>query len=485
MENPWFGSSNKAGSVFNSFIPDGEFELNTGLEKGDLKLSQLSPKERAYSFNSHKTIRLDNIVFDGGVKYINQQEEEVGWTARMDPTTRNPYMLADSIYGLYSKDYVSLFGSFGYMLNENMVFGFGVDYLVGDGARIKDPRAVNNLFSLDIKPSFIYVFPGFKIGANIHLMKGREKISYSTIENSTTYRFFRMFGLGIGAKAINSWSYSRNYYSSGIGGGLQSEYKLGQANLFSGLDYFYSKEASEDGSNNPRKNDAGDYKESNIRFYTSLNLKKSLLHFASFHVNMSMGEGVEFIQEPYSEENITYYRTVAEVSKYSLLSVNPGIRYKLAKPYNQYLNKWELDLKLELDHLSSEYLLEARQSISNIIPSVKFDKSVFLNKNQIMFGLSGQFIYSLNNELKQLRPYMASQNIAAWQNIVHPDFILLSSTTYSAGAHFRYGRFVNIMKGKSNLLYVDLGMNFSFASNEEWVENLSWEQYRIKLGLSF
>lgn len=485
MENPWLSSRNMAGSIFSSFVPDGVFELNTSYGKGDLKLSQLPPEEMTYSFNTHKTIRLEKTVFEGGVKYINEQQQQVGWTARMDPTTRNPYMLLDSIYGRYSKDYVNLFGSFGYQLNENMVFGVSVDYLVGDGARIKDPRPVNDLFNLDIIPSFIFVLPKAKIGVDIRLMKGREKISYTTIENSTTYRFFRLFGLGIGAKTVNSWSYSRNYYSEGIGGGLQAEYRIGEVNLFTTLDYFYSREASEDGSSNPRKNDAGDYKESAIQFNTTLHYRKRYLHSANLYVNMWIGDGVEFIQEPYSEDNITYYRTVAEVSKYSLLSLNPGIRYRLAKPYNPYLNRWELEFKMELDHLSSEYLLEATQSISNLIPSLKFDHSFFKKKSQILYGVSGQFMYSLKNDLQQLRPYTATQNIAAWQNIVDPDFLYYTSTSYAFGAHFRYGRYVNILKGKSSLLYMDLNVNFRFASHEEWIENRTWERYGIKLGITF
>lgn len=485
VENSWLNSENKAGGVFNTFIPDGVFILNAEKQNGDSFLSQLSRDKNEYGFNSKKIIRLKNIVFEGGISYFNQQQENVSWTARMDPTTNNPYMLADSMSGRYSKDYVNMFGSFGYSLNDRITFGINVDYLVGDGARIKDPRPVNNLFSLEIFPAFIYSFSTIKLGANLHLMMGREKISYTTIENSTTYRFFRFFGLGKGAKTTNGWSYTRNYYSSGIGGEIQADYRIGNSDIFNGLGFFSSKEKAEDGSSNPRKNDAGDYKESNIKFYIIINSEKTLIHTTKVNINLSFGEGIESIQEPYSEDNITYYKTIAEVSKYSSFGLNLGINYKLIKPYSNYLNKWELETSIEFDHNENEYILEANQTISNIVSTIRFDKSVFLNENQIVYGVNTSFVFNLSRELVQQRTYTALQEIAAWENIVYPDFLIQSANSYSMGLHIRYGRKLSIIKEKTSQIFIDLNTKFIFASNDEWFENKTREFYGIKLGITY
>jgi len=485
LENSWLYSENSAGHAYNPFIPDGIFFLNTEWHKGDFRLTQLPSENRIYSFSAMKTIRMNDIVFEGGLRYQNQHQKNVGWTARMNPATRNPYVLADSIFGLYKKEYVHMFGSLGHKATDQISFGIKMDYKVGDGARIKDPRPVNDQFSLDIYPSFIYSFPGIKIGANLHLLKGREKIGYTTIENSTTYRFFRFFGLGKGAKPVNSWSYTRNYYNSGIGGELQADYTLGNWALFSGFGYMQRNEMAEDGSSNPRKNDSGNYMESNYRFFTILKFRRNLIHKGRLDVNLFMGDGNEYIQEPYTEDGITYYRTIAEVSKFSLFNIHPSFNYQLTKPYNNFLNKWQLEARVEADYLLSEYLLEAEQSFSNIIPSFRYDHFIYQNKNQFGFGINGKYSLNLNQNLEQIRAYDAHQEQAAWERIILPDFLIYSSNAFEAGAHIQYGREVRFIKEKISQLFIEVGTKYQLASHESWNTNKSMQIYRLKIGITY
>lgn len=485
QENPWMLSDNSAGYIFSSFIPDGVFSLNTDQKKGDLKLSQISPEEREYSFKAIKTIRLEKIVFDGGVSYLNQQQENVGWTARMNPSTDNPYMLADSIYGLYSKDYVSIFGSFGYQIIPKMSVGIKVDYLVGNGARIKDPRPENDLFSLNIYPSLVLNLSFIKLGANLHLRSGREEISYTTIENSTTYRFFRLLGLGKGAKTVNTWSYYRNHYNSGLGGDIQAEYKFGKFDVFNSFSYFSNREAGEDGSSNPRKDAVGDFITNDFRFFTIVKTEKKLIHLAKVYADLRIGEGLEFIQEPYMEDGITYYRTIAEVNKYSMKHLNPGLTYSIIKPYNKYINKWNIEAGIQLDHMYSKYLLEAEKTITNLSPSLNLNYSIFQNKNQWSAGVYGNYSYNLNNEIKQIRAFSAIQEIASWENITYPDHLILSSNTMSIGTSVRYGREVKILKDKSSQVFVDLSSRYMSASNEAWAKNKTMRFYSIKIGITY
>jgi hypothetical protein len=484
-ENPWLTSENKTGNIFNPFITDGTFTLNAGSQKGDLKLVQQSPDETDYGFKAHKTIRFDNIIFDGGVSYSNQQQEKVGWIGRMNPFTNNPYMLADSIFGLYSKDYVSLFGSLGYRLNDKWAFGLDVDYMVGDGARVKDPRPINNLFNLEVYPSMILSLNGVKIGANLHYLMGREKIDYLAIEHTETYRFFRFFGLGKGAKTVSSWSYHRNYYSSGLGGELQFDYHLGDMNLFSGVGYFSSLEEAEDGSTSPSKGDAGDYKESVMHFYTIWKANKKLLHSARLFANITLGDGSEFLEQPYTQNSITYYRTVAEISKFSLFQFNPGIEYQLAKPVDEYFNKWVLEGSLMLDHQNREYLLEATQTITNIISAFRFERSAFFNSKQLLYGVNGSYSYNLKKEFLQKRAYTSAQEVAAWNNLYYPDYTLLSNPAWSAGARLKYGWEVKLLKDKSSQFFVDLNAQFSYASSKEWTDAKTRELYVLKIGLTY
>ncbi|MFW5820842.1 MAG: DUF6850 family outer membrane beta-barrel protein, partial [Bacteroidota bacterium] len=344
---------------------------------------------------------------------------------------------------------------------------------------------VNDLFSLNIYPSILLNFSGFNIGANMHLLKGREEISYTTIENSTTYRFFRLFGLGKGAKTINSWSYYRNYYHSGLGGELQLDYTLGSVKMFSGLGYLSKKELAEDGSSKPRKNDSGDYRETDYYFYSFFRIRRDLIHVARLFTKLSIGEGIEFLQEPYSHEGITYYRTIAEVSKYSVLDLNPGILYTLVKPYNNYLNKWKLEAGIEMEHLYNEYLLEADQSITNFIPSLHYNYAVFHKNNQWNIRIQLMYKLNLDNELNQLRPYTAIQELAAWENLIYPDFLIFSANSFTIAPGIRYGKEIKLMKEKNSQVFIDLRGMYKNASNQAWNENKSLKFLQLKIGITY
>lgn len=486
LENQWLNTNNIAGMAFNPFLADGDFVLGYTTKKGDLRYSQLSSDEQTYSFNAEKSARINHITFNGNIGYQNMQQNDVGWTGRMNPITHNPYMLADSMFGLYQKDYIQLGGGFGYLISDRFSSGIQVNYLVGDGARIKDPRPQNHLFTLEAVPSFICSFDKFKLGLNVNLLTGREKIYYSILQSGVTYRFFRSFGLGKTAKAPNDNAYTRNYYLSGFGGELQAQYSLANIKLLSGFGYFSQTEKSEDlDSNIPIKSEAGDFIENTYRFYTILNYRKNLIHSFSISMDVLSGKGIEFLQETYKINGVDHYRTIAEIENYSTFEMIPAVKYTLAKPYNDYLNKWEINVNVEMDNFSAEYLLEASESYTNIVTNLEFNKSIFFKKGMLSFSTSGMLNYNVSNDLKQLRAYTASQEIAMWDNVIEPDFLITTSNIYALGANLRYGRNVNVLKDRNSMVYIDLGINYKSGSNNLWIENKSFETYIFKIGITY
>jgi len=485
LENQWLNTNNIAGTVFNPFLADGDFVLGYTTKNGDLKYTQLSPDEETYSFNAVKSVRVNNTFYSGYIGYQNMQQNDVGWTGRMNPITHNPYMLADSIFGLYKKDYIKLGGGFGYLISDRFSSGINVNYVVADGARIKDPRPQNHLFTLEAFPSFIYSFDKFKLGLNVSLRTGREKIYYTLLEGRQTYRFFRSSGLGKIAKASEENAYTRNYYLSGLGGELQAQYSLAKIKLLSGFGYFSQTEKSEDGPSNTYKSEGGDFKENTYRFYTILNYGKDLIHSFSISMDVLSGKGIEFLQEKYKINGVDNYRTIAEIENYSTFEIIPSVKYTLAKPYNDYLNKWEITLNVEMDNFSAEYLLEAEESYTNIVTNLELNKSFFFKKSMLRFSTSGMLIYNISNDLKQLRAYTSSHEIAFWDNVIEPDFLISTSNIYALGANLRYGKNVNILKDRNSMVYVDLGINYKSGSNNLWIENKSFEVYSFKIGITY
>ena len=485
LENQWLNTNNIAGAVFNPFLADGDFVLGYTTKKGDLKYTQLSPDEQTYSFNAAKSVRVNNTFYSGYIGYQNMQQSDVGWTARLNPITHNPYMLADSVFGLYQKDYINIGGGFGYLISDRFSAGINVNCTFADAARIKDPRPQNKFFTVEAFPSAIYSFDKFKLGVNLHFTTGREKINYESLNMNFPNQFFRTYGLGKTANALSGTGYERNYYLSGYGGELQAQYFLANIKVLSGLGYFSQTEKSEDGSTLTKKVFTGDFKENTYSFYTIFNYGKNLMHSFSINMDMLSGQGTEFIQESYYEDDETYYRTIGEIENYSSLEMIPSFKYTLAKPYNDYLNKWEINFNAKMDIFNSEYVLEAEESYTNVAANLTFDKSFYFKKSMLGFSISGMKIYNLSNDLKQLRTYTAKQEIAVWDKLIEPDFQINTSTIYDLGAKVRYGRNVKVLEDRNSLVYLDLGVNYKSGSNSLWIENKSFEVYSFKIGITY
>ncbi len=484
LENQWLNTNNIAGIAFNPYMSDGNFILRYGSKDGDLKYARSYSEEQSYSFNAQKAVRLNKMTFKGGIEYENLiQQGDTIWTARMDNLTRNPYILGDTTVGENKKDYITLNGGFAYQVNQKISAGIDINYMVGDGAKIKDPRPQSKLYKLEVQPGLIYSFKKAKIGVSGQYFMGREKIKYETVKEYETHHFYYTFGLGQSVRHKGSYLI-RNYYLKGFGGDLQFQYLMGKTKLFAGIGYLNQTEEAEDGSSKIEKRDAGDYQEDILHLFVMMNFNTRFLHSIKLGMDYCMGTGVEFLQEPYSLDGETYYRTIAELEKYTLDEFTIGLQYNLAKPHNAYSNKWEFMLSSRKNNLSSEYLLEAQQEYTNWVNRVQFNKYYYKDKNQFSFSVNGMSSYNLSGELKQLKPY-EEEDFITWHRVTYPDYLLNTSTIFGGGLNLRYGRNVNIIEGRRNMAYIDFGFNIFAGDNSQWKDNKTFETYSIKLGITY
>ncbi len=484
LENQWLNTNNIAGIVFSPYVSDGNFVLKYGSKDGNLKHARSYSEEQSYSFNAQKSVRVNKMTFLGGIEYENViQNGDTIWTSRIDNLTHNPYILGDTTVGENKKDYITLNGGFTYQLNQKISAGINVNYKVGDGAKIKDPRPQSKLYKLEIQPGFIYSVKKAKIGINGKYFMGREKIRYETVKQYETHRFYYTFGLGQSVRHMGT-SPNRNYYLKGFGGDLQFQYLVGKTKLLTGVGYLNRKEEAEDGTSKIEKRDAGDYKEDIFDVFVIMNFNNRFLHSVKLDMDYLLGTGVEFLQEPYSLDGETYYRTIAELEKYTIDEFTIGLQYNLAKPHNAYSNKWEFMMGTKMNNFSSEYLLEAQQEYTNWVSRVQFNKYFYIEKNQFSFSVNGLSSYNLSGELKQLKPY-EKEDFITWHRVTYPDHILNTSTIYGGGLNLRYGRNVNIIEGRTNMAYIDFGFLIYAGDNNQWTENKTFETYTIKLGITY
>lgn len=480
LENQWLHTNNINGYLFNSIIPLGEFELNYNTELGNHKPSQISDKTNNYGFSANKTLQIKNTLFKGKVEYKNKNQKHVGWTARMNPNTNNPYMLADSMSGLYEKNYVNINGGFTHKINSKFASGININYMVANGAKIKDPRPKNKLYELEIMPAFILSIKNIKIGTNIYWKSGRELISYSVVEPMVSYRLFRFLGLGKGRKSINTQFYNRNYYTQDIGVEIQTQYSFDKSNLLFTIAYNNKQEKAEDGTSVPKKTDAGDFTNNNINACIMLSKKENLMHSIKLQFNYNSFFGTEFIQQAYLDNNITKYKTITTLDNYQQQIINPSLHYSLGIGNNDFYYKWILKLKADYMINNTEYIDIAKRDFQNIITDISAERVFKFKQSYIYISATVAYAKNINKQLKQLKTYKAPQEKVAWDNIVKPDFDFITSNVNYYGLNIKFAKNINLKNNKQKIAYVDINTNIAFANTKnKRINNF------IKLGITF
>lgn len=484
LENQWSATKNINAKLFNSFIPLGSFEINYNGVQGDFKPVQISDKESNYGFRAEKTMKFDKILFFGNIEYKNQAQKQVTWTARMHVPNDNPYMLADSMSGLYKKNYIRLNGGLAYQINENMTSGVAVNYKVANGARIKDPRPENTLYSLAIMPSMIYTLGKLKLGTTLHWQRGREYIRYEVIEPMVSYRMFRLLGLGKGKKTINNQFYTRNYYKKNMGADLEIQYNFGKNNLLFVSKYHHKKEKAEDGTTVPRKGDAGNFLENQISSYLIFNRKANYFQQFKLSFDYQTFTGTEFVEKAYLDDaKITRYKVITTLDNYSQNKITPAFTYILGLGNQQYYYKWLLTINTKYETNNTLYVNEAEKKLQNISGNIAIDRVFEFEKLFLNISLLAIYAKNLSNELKQLRAYNAPQDKAVWEQITLPDFYFETASAYSFGINVKFGKTIKLKKIKKTNLYCDLQsyMTLAEVNNNQQRRTI----YSITIGMNF
>ncbi len=433
LENQWLQTDNINALIFNPFVPLGEFELNYQLKKGNLKPSQSSNYENNYGFVAKKILRINDAFFQGQITYSNKNQKQVGWTSRINPSSINPYVLTDSMQGLYKKNYITINGGCAYQINKRFAGGININYSVADGARIKDPRPKNKLYTLEFIPSLIFTVSKLKIGSCVYWKQGRESIKYEVVEPMVSYKIFRLLGLGKGRKVINTQFCTRNYYSKQFGASVQLQYVNNSSSLLWNCEYKKSKEEAEDGSLATKKADSGDFTDNNIQTHIIFNREGVVYHSARLQLMYHNFIGTEFIQQAYLEDNITKYRTITTIDNYKQQIMIPSIHYALGLKKSECHYKWLIHFNSEYIINNTEYIDEAKREINNLLSSISIDRVFTLNKSYLEVSAFAGYNYNIDNDLTQLRQYKAKYEIDAWNNIVQPNFELQTANVSSFG----------------------------------------------------
>jgi hypothetical protein len=479
LKTIWSGSTNAAGlHFFDIQNKIAKAYINFNHEEGDFHLFQQEQEKNELGFFTNGYLNFNKWVFYGDFNYFKQSCESVKWVDVLEPYTDNPYILGDSVGGMYFKEYFKMRGKAAYQINEMLTFGFDVKYKAGVGARRKDPRPSNEITSFDILPGLVFNFNKIKLGANLRYESGKEDISLNTVTDYI-YNFYHFKGLG--AFTLSNEKDVRSNESNLFGGGLQFNFSGNKITNLTEVNFH-------------RK--ATDIKRGKIyplqvvlleKFNTSLTsifmfspsekaVNKLTLHFNDKHIY-----GHEPVVEPKLEQVSYQWSTIAKYTLYWHNEQEFGVDFSYYKLIDTDHFNWgsKVSGKVVTSNSSYYFVPEAnKQTLNYFVFDGTIEKEFQAKLNTIILSLDGSYRKGFNSSLEIVNEETLLENVNT--DFVEHDFDYYNSQLLQFGGSVKFGRMVNIYNSP-----VQLFLSANYKQLISKMNNTNRDIFSLKLGMNF
>jgi hypothetical protein len=245
---PWLTTSNSA-AINDIEVPGfNYFQINAGQKNNVIRYSHQPRTTTSYVVETSGLKKIKKASFLGTFRYTNEIYRDLKYNSTLNFDTWNPYIIGDTIPGVQNKEQFDLNATGGFKVFKKLSFSLCADYSSATGAKQKDPRNLNTLTSLALRPGFIYDFGSFKLGLSASAFNYSDKISIS-IEGNSYRRIFEFLGLGSYRSGVETSSYSNWYLCKGYEGSIQAYFERNNLKNIFDLTYRSSKEETRSGSN--------------------------------------------------------------------------------------------------------------------------------------------------------------------------------------------------------------------------------------------
>jgi hypothetical protein len=188
------------GSVQPSF---GYAKANLSNTSGQFKQPMQANKITGISMATGGYKKLNNWGYTGYFGYQKKYENKVSWSGVYDAYDDNPLIWADSSTGNWERDEVkALIGITAPTIAKIFVTGFQVDYSIGSGARLSNPKPFFRYRNIALQPGIAYQLPnkqelGFM--GNIGFVKEENELGFYNT-NGNNVLLYRLRGYGTFSK---------------------------------------------------------------------------------------------------------------------------------------------------------------------------------------------------------------------------------------------------------------------------------------------
>jgi hypothetical protein len=435
-ENLWSQSSNAGGILWDNPIPYSTFDASYQSYRGNFHRPQQGQKGNNLHFLAEGGVAIKKLYVWGNFEYRNQSTREVLFNSSItDPYRGMPYYTADLNASNWNNQFYDMRFKAALPLGGSLSIGLDGIYQVAQAAKQRDPRTLNRVYSLDLKPGVVFALAdAHRVGLNIEYCNLKENSEPSLINASDYQIYYELYGLGTAVENIGTGKVV-NYTGDKVGGNLQYNYQQGSIRFLLSGGYSLQVEEAEFSFNTPEKFGTTREKAWDVNALLDLSGEKFSHHLQATYAHAGI-DGIQYVKRNTSSEGwqilhsyirSTYQTETASVD-YSLMA-NRGKEYK-----------WKVGAGARYLTKNDEYLLpHSVKEAENLLVSVNGKALVARSEKlsrRLLLGveagynrnLSGAYSYAGNHADYKIVSELEQQDL----NYLISDFYFLGGDiTYS------------------------------------------------------
>lgn len=427
---PLLQSQNATALAQLPFKNAGNSRVMANLEYGGLHRVQQPKSSNIYQLLTEKYQKLNNMSWYGRFSYQQAQDKDISYNLVMDPYRGTPYIMADSIGGNWTKQLFELEARTAYQKQgQKLLYGLGILYQAGMGAKQLDPRPMNYVNSLTLSPSLRWLINKRQnIGLTVSYGFRKENVSIAIRNTTNLQNLYRLKGLGIHDPIIPAATgASRNYNLNNYAAELQYQLQFNkQVLLTSIIGLKKEQESATDGSLIPYP--AGDF--ANTTGKVDIIVQKKAKYWQELHLRFSawQGSGTEYHTKYDNTQN--KYTVIFSGKTYLRSGNTAGLTYSWMKPDAQQHIAQKLSISLDWQGNSESYNIvqPSSQSIDNLFIGLGYQNYTIKN-----WRFKGNATYQHNLQQELIYTPNGGTNLMA-KVLLYPDFDFLNSSKLGLNA---------------------------------------------------
>ncbi len=467
--NPWLQITNAAGLGLSKTKSHGITELGYVSESGDYHRAQQGNELSGLNFYSERYDKLGkNWTSWGSFNFVMDREKNRAWSDVFSTYNSNPYIFGSGVSGSYDRQLFDFKIKMSSFEKGRLTYGFGLDYLVGDLSRLRDPRTRVFLADYAFLPAVVYrINRQQRVGLNLKAAYRKEKMPNVTAVNDNDFpKFYTFSGIeNADAVAGGYVGFQRQFVSNVYGGELQYSLKTDRSELLiSGGGDYEQQQILENMKQSPGSYEAMNYKARIVGNTVS----KGRMYNLVFSGTLKTGSADENIQKLVSTNNESTgvnSQNWVTLFTYNNRYVNSAYAANLTFDIRDVnANKtdyaWLIGVEGGLSGFVNQYNLPYSQFAANRLNTSLYGHYRLLNKNNDRLTLNAKVGYSagFNNKLQfsdgatdipELGASTFKQGMYdVATNVYMPDLKYFDAAAYNASLEAKYSMPLNFKKAQ-------------------------------------